>query len=442
HLTMEGCRKTLKFAIRNCHQTSTPKLSDSPFPCGASMAKHGAGINSLICQLPEEVVEEILLRLPADSLKNCKRVCKWWFGLINDPSFVNRHFLRLTSEGDSAKLSRTIFLKWIRQELSLTDIFNPNYNHYWHADDPSKLVLSLLTISEEDDGKGDHVPCVVEQINLPPFPVVEQRAFPANFKALHCNGVIHMYDREIDWIAVLLNPALREFKLLQEPCLPLSSSFDKFIGCGFGYDPKANVHKYVKIFGSWSFEDPAAIVHTLGTNSWREIKIDVEENHCFLDPRGVYCNGAYYWRNISKVGNMILSFDMSEEKFHSISYPDHRLQKINLTVLDAWNESIVLFFFPKRSWFSSSFEMWVMVDSFGGVEGSTYWIKHLEIGPLRRVDYPLAFWKDDELLLETNDGRIVSYNLCTQKLRKVHLPGAVYPGFTSATLCLKSLVTV
>ncbi|PON75412.1 hypothetical protein PanWU01x14_043790 [Parasponia andersonii] len=140
------------------------------------------------------------------------------------------------------------------------------------------------------------------------------------------------------------------------------------------------------------------------------------------------------------MGNTILSFDMSKEKFRSIPFPDLRLEKtINcFRILELWNESVVFFTSTQCSWFSTSFEMWVMVDNFGGVEGSTYWIKHLKIGPLVCICGPLAFWKEDELLLETRDGGVVSYNLYTRKIRKLPLCGATYsprPKTRKATLC-------
>ncbi|GMN42594.1 hypothetical protein TIFTF001_011804 [Ficus carica] len=67
---------------------------------------------------------------------------------------------------------------------------------------------------------------------------------------------------------------------------------------------------------------------------------------------------------------------------------------------------------------------------------------NLHIGPLERIYYPAGISKDDELLFETQDGEIVSYNLYTNEFRKLSLPAAVYPGFTSATLCLKTLISV
>lgn len=395
--------------------------------------------------IPEELVENILLRLPADFLRICKRVCKPWFDLINDPSFVNKH-MRFTIENSKVSSSRTIFLKWIRQELSLEDIFNPDFRPEWHEDDPSKLELSLVTFCKDDGGNEDYIPCVIEQINLPPLPAPE--SFPTSFRVFHCNGIIHMLDTISSCTSVLLNPALLEFKLLREPHIPFTSNYANLMGCGFGYDLKANLYKCVKIFGNDYGKRPVALVHTLGTKLWRKIKIVLERgNYWHLHPRAIYCKGAYYWPNMSGMGHMLLSFDMSEEKFRSIPFPNQLLKRTtdySLHLLHEWNDSVVLLFSSHaRSWNSTVFEMWVMVDGYGtGVEGSTYWIKHLEIGPLPCLHFPLAFWKCDELLLETRDGRVVSYNLFTRKIRNVRLPGAVFPGFTLATSCLNTLVSV
>lgn len=426
--TMEGClrsgAKSLKFSIRNCQQS----------PKAKRLRPKNKEINRFRL-LPEEVEEEILLRLPADALNKCRRVCKWWFDLINDPSFINKHLRRLTIQ-NSKPPSSSFFLKWIPQKLSR------GHNDNYYNNDLSRQLFSLVTVSgDDDDGNDDdHLPCVIEQVNLPPIPVIEGEDFPTDFIVVHCNGIIHMFDKINTWTSILLNPALKEFKLVREPDLPLPSKCEFVIGCGFGYDPKASLYKFVKIFADYLFEYPVAVVHTIGTNSWRKIKIELEEDDdCSLQLRSVYCKGAYHWLKTSRMGNTILSFDMSEEKFRSIPLPDHygRRSEHCLNVLEVWKESVVFLCLTERS----SFEMWVMVDNFGGVDGSIHWIKHLEIGPLARSDYPLAFWKYDELLFETKDRQVVSYNLYTKKRRKVPLPSAVCRG-TCATLCLNSLVSV
>lgn len=290
------------------------------------------------------------------------------------------------------------------------------------------------------DDRSDHLPCV----NLPPVPAVadqQQKPFPSDFRVSHCNGIIHMFDHYKDWTALLLNPALGQFKLLQEPPdLPLE--LDTFIGCGFGYDSKLGAYKYVKIFGRDVYSDPVALVYTLGTstsNSWRKMDINVEGNYLFLNPKGVYCSGAYCWLNVPRTKvTTILSFDFSQDKFHIIPLPRCLVQQPrsvhSFIVLELWNDSPVLLSSTEWSRSSTSFDMWVMVNN--------CWTKHLNIGPLANIMRPVAFWKHDELLLDTRDGRVVSYNLCTKRLRTVPLPGAVFAGFTSASFYFKSLVSV
>ena len=42
------------------------------------------------CPLDQDVILEILARMPAESLIQCERVCKSWLRMIHDPNFVHR----------------------------------------------------------------------------------------------------------------------------------------------------------------------------------------------------------------------------------------------------------------------------------------------------------------------------------------------------------------
>jgi len=47
--------------------------------------------------LPPELIREILLSLPVNSLLQCKRVCKAWLSLISDPQFFISHYVLAVS---------------------------------------------------------------------------------------------------------------------------------------------------------------------------------------------------------------------------------------------------------------------------------------------------------------------------------------------------------
>ncbi|PON99976.1 hypothetical protein TorRG33x02_041040 [Trema orientale] len=136
----------------------------------------------------------------------------------------------------------------------------------------------------------------------------------------------------------------------------------------------------------------------------------------------------------------IISFNMCEEEFRSIPLPDHVQRTRRWYSLALWkSESVVLFGSTElNTLFPASFEMWVMV-----IEGDfTHWTKHLTIGPLGCIKGLLDFWKYDELLIETTDGLVASYNLYNRSLRKLPIHEAVLPWATHAELYTKSLVSV
>uniref|UniRef100_K4D590 F-box domain-containing protein n=1 Tax=Solanum lycopersicum TaxID=4081 RepID=K4D590_SOLLC len=60
--------------------------------------------NSAIVQFPEEILVNILTRLPVKSLVRFKCVSKFWITLISDPYFTKKHLNRARNDQDSRKL--------------------------------------------------------------------------------------------------------------------------------------------------------------------------------------------------------------------------------------------------------------------------------------------------------------------------------------------------
>lgn len=386
------------------------------------------------CHLPEEIAEEIFLRLPPKSLQCCQRVCKLWFSMINDPKFIDKQ-LDLSIARNKHPSSTTFFILWDKRGRVLNETFTGQVKH----------VLSVVTIHDKDESDGDQLPCVIEEINFPSVPETEKEDFPVNLSLSHCNGLFFFHDTfsYTGPVFVLCNPELGEFKLLRTPCFPRSKFI--FVGVGFGYDRKANDYKCVKLFSSLTREVVnRAMVYSLASNSWREVKIDLNGRSSCVSP-GMYHRGVFYWWNTGRQGSgaMVLTFDFSKEEFRTIPLPKHAEKwSGKIWKLTVWNESVVFFITAENLRHSKSFEMWVMVENFGGVEGFTYWTKHLTIGPLVNIRCPLAFWKEDELLMQTRDVQIVSYNLRTQKSRKLPSPGSEWKGTIDVCLYPKSPVSL
>ncbi|PON83095.1 F-box domain containing protein [Trema orientale] len=195
-----------------------------------------------------------------------------------------------------------------------------------------------------------------------------------------------------------------------------------------GYDDIDKVYKVVKISGYW-FDDLTAQVYTLGINdSWREIKMREGTDDCdlFCD-KTVCCKGVSYWLlfNVHTFEVIIYSFDMHDEEFRTIPLPDKFQTSSRGYVLD-WdtsltelNESLALFYHPKDKYGTvSPIEMWIMYES---SEGHKFWCKHLSIDPVGGIyKIPILFWKSDELLMMENKKGLVSCNILTKRVRRLH----------------------
>ncbi|KAF3453052.1 hypothetical protein FNV43_RR03485 [Rhamnella rubrinervis] len=389
---------------------------------------------AVFCDLPEEVVTEILLRLPLESLIRFKCVKRSWYALISDPAFVAKH-LRLHHCNNYNKVSSSpsLFVRYLRVNSLLRREIVQEFS-----------ILNL--VNDDDNGENGRVNSVVENFELPVIPGGKSLRLVSQ-----CDGIILLAHLEAN-IALLWNPAIREFKVLQNSCFP-----DGFVilGVGFGYDCRANDYKAVRIVSSVNPNDgnhSRAEVYTLGTDSWREIKLHIKVGFIPGDRREVYCKGAYYWWIQNHIRtNMILSFDMCDEEFHEITVPVNvEMAEGMPSTLAVWNDSLALFISPLQRGVSKLIDMWVMDDCFGGVKRFS-WTKHLVIETPSGISIPVAFWSSDELLMAKTYWKsdqtgfhtemLVSYNLHTQKVRNLPICG-VLPGSAIAFSFVKSLISV
>ena len=220
------------------------------------------------------------------------------------------------------------------------------------------------------------------------------------------------------------------------------------LAAGFFYDSRANDYKLIR-FGfdrlltdTREDEEQKADIYSMRTDSWREIGIHLDLSSFAVPNREIFWQGVFYWP-IFDFGYVIVSFDVFDEVFGSVSLPDCLSATGEVLQLDVWNESVTVFSFPfSRDQVPVSIKVWVLDDCFGGVKGSCSWIKKLNIGPLvEAVRRPWTFWKTDELLLETSDEGLISYNLHSQIVRKLTIQGVARLSCFQ-TLYVKSLVSV
>lgn len=371
--------------------------------------------------LQEHVVMEILLRLPADSLVQFKCVSKSSYALITDPAFVAKHlhYTKKKSQYESLLFGR-------------------------HCGEINGYRLSLLP-SFVDNGENDIIRPVVEDLNVPLTEYGDARITEwANI--CHCDGMVCLQSEDF-WNPIdimVCNPELQEFKVL-----PRLKNAEKMCHrlIGFEYNSIANDYKIV------SYDGVDVQIHTLGTESWREINISQDipmpSQYGYLNS-----NGVCYWAmttNSSTRKSVVLCFDMRDETFHVVPFSNEATNFEDVSCA-MWNGKFSLFLNSSKAddyrvenpKFHSTFEMWVMdFDTFKSVNGGCPWTKHLVIGPLGPFEGPLTpikFSNDDELILWTGRSRkFRAYNLHTQKVRSIETDGDT---LFICCLYVKSLVSI
>ncbi|KAL3726851.1 hypothetical protein ACJRO7_031709 [Eucalyptus globulus] len=326
--------------------------------------------------IPEEIVVDILLRLPAKSLGRFKCVCKRWRSLISNPGFVRSHLQRLKAR-DSIPSQRIIV-----------------------GGNPLKTVDY-----EALDGCGKGRLVVPHWIKIFWVPRIVGS----------CDGLVCLIDRSSFHI---YNPTTREY--IELPGSDVVDQNKLFYGFrselfyGFGYDSQSNDYKIVEGVSLGGVDWDVAIL-SLKSGSWRRIQVQFEEESHLevFGMGGVYWNGALRWcasyGNLRQRG-MIMSFDLSEEKFHwELPFPevDGKIDFVGLGIHGA-----SLFIYSSSQ--DPRIEAWIMDEH--GRGGS--WTKWFSIDcipafvncntPLGKK--PLAYTRSGKIVLKMYWNQMILFN--------------------------------
>ncbi|CAB4313170.1 unnamed protein product [Prunus armeniaca] len=275
-------------------------------------------------ELPSQITCFMILpRLPSKSLMRFKCVCKSWSSLTRDPSFVSAHqnlgcnknvHLLLTAWDKRPTTQQHFFSLQINQEGSLIpathllSLPTPQTTNecLYNAQIINGLVcLYLYNTTVPNQTDPDHPvrifnPSTRESIALP------QALQPASCKAVR---IFNPYTRES--IALSRAPASRKV----------------YVTYDFGFSPLTNEYKVLQVqelIPALRGEHFMFKIFKLGTSSWRHIEVDCNglRINPFTSPfhkRSVYVNGAVHW--IHGINNVILAFDIGDEKFRAIPLP-------------------------------------------------------------------------------------------------------------------------
>ncbi|XP_027343225.1 F-box/kelch-repeat protein At3g06240-like [Abrus precatorius] len=350
--------------------------------------------------LPQELLEDILSRIPYKSLMRFKCVRKHWYALFHDPLFLSRHLSNFVKNHNSG---HSVFLR-----VSFPTILGDGLENY-----------KLFSISATHD-EFSAVETFVPKFNM----------LSTKFQICgHCNGIlclsINYWPRSKE--VLLYNPATREFRCLPDTTMRLKP-YSLALAVGMGYDSFTDDYKVIRIWKvdthgngdmfctNWVEE------YALSTDSWTMLHDTKAENFLFgFDCFAMCFKRTYYWWAFSREDkcSLVLALDMEDGVFQRVPMPPHvDISEPDGRSLAVWNDSISLICWAFDDP-TPSIDIWVMDGS--GAEGS--WTRMQTIKHLTEDPKLLVFWKGNELLMEMSCGKIKSYNVDTQEFKDVMIKG-------------------
>ncbi|XP_026387391.1 F-box protein At3g07870-like [Papaver somniferum] len=316
--------------------------------------------------LPNEILLDIVTRLPIESILDCKSVCRQWRNLVShNPSFSPLHLSRL-NDIDSGK--KCFLVLYDKQVL-----------HYF-----------------DYDVNDDETPIrSIRRINFTP-------PLTCLYKVVgSINGLVFFYGYK-DEIGCVCNPVTKESVMIPKISRDCHNHYNTR-AIGFGYLPLTDEYKVVGLYDTRDFGCLEVAVYTLGSaNKWRKA-----ERLCAavaLYVYGKFAYGALYWRDVNT--GSVFAFDLTEEKFSEHLRPPTLLQNgawVNHTlgVLDG----VLYYAIRDKRQVDKCFEIWLLRKKND--------IAHMK----QQGEHELLGWskelsiREDKLLAFTKSRIVLCYNL-------------------------------
>ncbi|KAH6827473.1 hypothetical protein C2S53_005270 [Perilla frutescens var. hirtella] len=352
--------------------------------------------------VPSDLFQEILLRLPAESLLRFRAVCKSWRRTIDDPSFIKSHTTNQQSYSCTQLLIRdSIFCRLFSLSLDSLSIDTAAADHI-HGQQQRTVDLTRIK-------------------NLVRSGVPFLRDLPTT----SCHGLILIYHSNFFKTWVIWNPLTQEFIRLRDPDFGTGMPS---LGVGIGYDYAGDDYKVVRIdewYGGGKFVY-RTLVYSLKSRSWKAIGDCPRDSILGRRAAGVYLNGALHW--ISE--NVIMALDLGTEEYQLVALPPQLGVGEPLDMyIDAFDGCLLF------SCYYSSEPFW---NKFGGeecLEGwimkshhHVCWIKLFSFGVRGSVASlrdlrPVAYLKSKGQVFLQNDTHFYCFDIHMNSSKKVTIHG-------------------
>ncbi|GKB12268.1 F-box/kelch-repeat protein-like protein [Tanacetum coccineum] len=357
------------------------------------MTKTDQQQNHSIFNLPQDIIFDILSRLPTKSLIQFRCVNSSSPPLISHPSFTKLHFTTTTSPDKNHLIIYYETLDYI--------------NHIYSLRSPTNTLQETLKLD-------------------PPYkPLHGYLRIVGSNKGLLCFFDTNFYSNV--GRVLLWNPSISRFKKVgQDPCHDLDK-VSHFV-VGFGFVLRNLEFKVVKIV--YGLDNVNRVfVYELSSDSWR--KIDGVVAPCGM-LRGwssnVVVNGFVNWLGFKEVAgdashvpNVIMGFDLENECFCVLELPKDIVRSYDQVCLVSYGDESLLLALGAHyvELNGEKWDMWVMGE-YGVVDS---WKKVCVVShPVLSIP-PLLMRNDLEVLMVMNDGRLVLFDVIKNEMLDLETHG-------------------
>nr|XP_043616731.1 F-box/kelch-repeat protein At3g06240-like [Erigeron canadensis] len=354
--------------------------------------------------LHEKPLRNILIRLPAKQLAQMRCVSKRFNAFLSRPAFVRSHLNHSVHNNDEILL---IF----HQVFSFHEKpFTAHASHSPHIELTSLIKLPVIPSSE-------HTLCnVIGSVN-----------------GLICFSS-HKSEYDLWGVIYIWNPSLSALVELPPYIMPSPDHGEIDILFRFGYDPKTNDYKIVKLASVSSSQDTRSCVadywfqvevYSMRKGSWKLINQRLPSIISrIFDPDEVCVdghNGYIHWLGYideEMSQQKIVAFDLNAEAFTLLPLPysivhDDMFSRINILGVMAGNICII----SRNIDNEGEYEIWVMTTTkYGGVKS---WVKNDIFSDFKfygEVE-PFGFTLNNELLFEPHHSYLALYDSIGAKVK-------------------------
>ncbi|XP_026433097.1 F-box/kelch-repeat protein At3g06240-like [Papaver somniferum] len=253
-------------------------------------------------KLPENVIINILVRLPAKSTLRFRCVCKQWLKLTSDHDFIKLHFEIATENGN------------LRLMVGRENMYSTNLGSIFHNVNRSKKIFHKEVL----------------EIDYP----FKARRWGMSVVG-SCNGLLCVAN--LAQQICIWNPLTNMYKVVSSLSLDVLGCHGNILGFkyGFCYDSHAEEYKVVRII-DLEYDFSVIEVYVEGSNTF-EAYTRIPFSFTFGDVFGVLVNGNLHWigNHRSGSGSLILAFRIRDESFAELPLPENvkDLSRVSIGVL-------------------------------------------------------------------------------------------------------------